>query len=54
MPSTASCVNGVWRYGTAFALSRALISILENHQQADGSVVIPEVLRQWVGKDKID
>ena len=39
--------------GTAFALSRALISILENHQQADGSVVIPEVLRQWVGKDKI-
>ena len=39
--------------GTAFALSRALISILENHQQADGSVVIPEVLRAWVGKDKI-
>ena len=39
--------------GTAFALSRALISILENHQQADGSVVIPEVLRQWVGKDTI-
>ena len=39
--------------GTAFALSRALIPILENHQQADGSVVIPEVLRQWVGKDKI-
>lgn len=39
--------------GTAFALSRALISILENHQNADGSVTIPEVLRPWVGKDKI-
>ncbi len=39
--------------GTAFALSRALISILENHQQADGSVVVPEVLRAWVGKDII-
>ena len=39
--------------GTAFALSRALISILENHQQSDGSVTIPEVLRPWVGKDKI-
>lgn len=39
--------------GTAFALSRALISILENHQQADGSVTVPEVLRKWVGKDSI-
>ena len=35
--------------GTAFALSRALISILENHQQADGSVTIPEVLRPLMG-----
>ena len=39
--------------GTAYALSRALIAILENHQQADGSVNVPEVLRPWVGKDKI-
>ncbi len=37
--------------GTAFALSRALISILENHQNADGSVTIPEVLRPIMGKD---
>ena len=29
------------------------IAILENYQQADGSVVIPEVLRGWVGKDRI-
>jgi seryl-tRNA synthetase len=39
--------------GTAVAVSRALVAILENNQQADGSVTIPEVLRPWVGKDKI-
>jgi len=39
--------------GTAVAVSRALIAILENYQQADGSVLIPEVLRAWVGKDRI-
>jgi len=40
--------------GTAVAICRALIAILENYQQADGSVVVPEVLRRWVGKDKIE
>jgi seryl-tRNA synthetase len=39
--------------GTAVAVTRALIAILENNQQADGSVVIPPVLRPWVGKDVI-
>jgi seryl-tRNA synthetase len=39
--------------GTAVAVTRALLAILENYQQADGSVVIPEVLRPWVGKDSI-
>ena len=39
--------------GTAVAISRALIAILENYQQADGSIVVPEVLRPWVGKDRI-
>jgi seryl-tRNA synthetase len=39
--------------GTAVAVSRALVAILENYQQADGSVIIPEVLRPWVGKDVI-
>jgi seryl-tRNA synthetase len=39
--------------GTAVAVSRALIAILENNQQADGSVVIPEALRNWVGKEQI-
>jgi seryl-tRNA synthetase len=39
--------------GTAVAMSRALIAVLENYQQADGSVVVPEVLRGWIGKDRI-
>jgi len=29
------------------------IAILENNQQADGSVLVPEVLRPWVGKERI-
>ncbi len=40
--------------GTAVAISRALIAILENYQQADGSVIVPEVLRPWVGKERIE
>ena len=39
--------------GTAIAVSRALIAILENYQQADGSILIPEVLRPFVGKERI-
>lgn len=39
--------------GTAFALSRALIAILENHQNADGTVAVPKCLRTLVGKDTI-
>ncbi len=39
--------------GTAIALSRTLMAILENYQQADGSVIIPEVLRPYVGFDII-
>jgi seryl-tRNA synthetase len=39
--------------GTAVACTRAMVAILENYQQADGSVVVPEVLRPWIGKDVI-
>ncbi len=39
--------------GTAIATSRTPLAILENYQEADGTVVIPEVLRKWMGKDKI-
>ena len=36
--------------GTAVALSRALIAVLENYQRADGRVDVPEVLRPYLGK----
>jgi len=39
--------------GTAVANTRAIIAILENYQEADGSVVVPEALRGWVGKVRI-
>ncbi|NBW86690.1 MAG: serine--tRNA ligase, partial [Planctomycetia bacterium] len=35
--------------GTAIAISRAIIAILENHQNADGSVTVPEALVPWMG-----
>jgi seryl-tRNA synthetase len=39
--------------GTAIATSRTPLAIMESYQQKDGSIVVPEVLRKWVGKDKI-
>ena len=39
--------------GTAIAVTRAIIAIMENYQQADGSILVPEALRPWVGKDRI-
>jgi seryl-tRNA synthetase len=39
--------------GTAIAISRGMIAVMENYQQADGSIVVPEVLRPWMGKDVI-
>jgi len=35
--------------GSGLGLPRTLIAVLENYQQADGSVVVPEVLRPWMG-----
>jgi len=35
--------------GSGLAVGRALVAILENYQQADGSVVVPEVLRPYMG-----
>ena len=40
---------------TVFAIGRTLIAIMENFQQSDGSILIPEVLRPYVGgKEKIE
>ncbi|MFQ5921787.1 MAG: serine--tRNA ligase [Anaerolineales bacterium] len=35
--------------GSGLALPRTMIAVLENYQQADGSVVVPDVLRPWMG-----
>ena len=34
--------------GSGLALPRVLIAIIENYQQADGSIIIPEVLQPYV------
>jgi seryl-tRNA synthetase len=39
--------------GSGLALPRVLIAIMENYQQADGSIVIPEVLQSYVGEKVI-
>ena len=51
-------LNGETEYlhmndATVFALGRTIIAILENYQQADGSVLIPEALVPYVGFDRI-
>jgi seryl-tRNA synthetase len=38
--------------GSGVALPRTLTAIIENGQQSDGSVVVPEVLRPYVGTDR--
>jgi seryl-tRNA synthetase len=35
--------------GSGVAVGRALIAVLETHQQADGSIVLPEVLHRYMG-----
>ncbi len=39
--------------GTAYSMNRPIIAILENYQQEDGSVVIPQVLQKYMGKSVI-
>jgi seryl-tRNA synthetase len=38
--------------GTACAMTRTIVALIENHQQADGSVVVPEVLQSYFGGRK--
>ena len=35
--------------GSGVAVGRALIAVMENHQQADGSILVPEVLWPYMG-----
>ena len=39
--------------GSGLALPRVLIAIMENYQQPNGSIVVPEVLRPYMGQDTI-
>jgi seryl-tRNA synthetase len=39
--------------GSGLAVGRTWLAILENYQQADGSVLIPEALRPYMGTDRI-
>lgn len=40
--------------GTAFAIGRTIVAILENYQREDGSVEIPKVLQKYLGKEFIE
>ena len=39
--------------GTGFAIGRTIIAILENYQQKDGSIKVPDVLIPYVGREII-
>lgn len=39
---------------SGLATSRLMVAILETYQQSDGSIVVPEVLRKYIGVDKIE
>jgi seryl-tRNA synthetase len=43
-PQLAQTLNG-----SGLGLPRTMIAVMENYQQADGSIVVPEVLRPWMG-----
>ncbi|MFE1169964.1 serine--tRNA ligase [Nocardiopsis sp. NPDC058789] len=47
-PRFAATLNGT------LATTRWIVAILENHQRADGSVVVPEALRPFLGKDVLE
>ncbi|MBB6174290.1 seryl-tRNA synthetase [Nocardiopsis mwathae] len=47
-PRFAATLNGT------LATTRWIVAILENHQRADGSVVVPEALRPFVGRDVLE
>ena len=39
--------------GTAVAVARTLIPLLENHQRSDGSIAIPKALQSYMGRESI-
>ena len=47
-PELAHTLNG-----SGLAVGRTLVAVLENYQQADGSIVLPQALAKYVGKARI-
>jgi seryl-tRNA synthetase len=43
-PELAHTLNG-----SGLAVGRTLVAVMENYQQADGSIVVPDVLRPYMG-----
>jgi seryl-tRNA synthetase len=39
--------------GSGLAVGRTLLAIMENYQNADGTITVPEVLRPYMGVEKI-
>jgi seryl-tRNA synthetase len=39
--------------GSGVAVGRALVAVLENYQNADGSITVPEVLRPYMGSAEV-
>jgi len=50
--ASVKCVHTL--NGSGLAIGRTVAAILENYQNEDGSVTIPEVLRSYMGKDRIE
>jgi seryl-tRNA synthetase len=40
--------------GSGVALARTIVALLENNQQSDGSVPVPDALRPYVGFDRLE
>ncbi len=40
--------------GSGLPIGRTLVAVLENYQQADGSIRVPEALREWLKMDRIE
>ena len=53
-PSVDAQWNATWLYlapgsGLWFAVGRTLVAVIENYQNEDGSITVPEVLRPYLG-----
>ena len=53
MTGVQTCALPISLNGSGLAVGRTWLAIVENYQQADGSVVVPEALRPYMGTDII-